>query len=245
MTTTRILKVILLLLGGVFILLQAFALETKGAAISTLMLILLTTLYYGWTEKRTKYFFWFLLLFTIGDLFNFISYCFPLKDWNGIDFYYYITNVFYILSYTTLIVKLLKDLNVRTVFSKLPIPIIILVVLDVFCVTLVTAAAENELTVYQYALEFTYNAVIMTLLSAALINYMYRNDNKSMLLLLGSIFIFFSEMIQLAYYYILENNNNLSFVYSLFLVVAFIFFYLQSQLEFTGPELEYVDELEV
>ena len=84
----------------------------------------------------------------------------------------------------------------------------------------------------------------MTLLSVALINYMYRNDNKSMLLLLASIFTVFSEIIQLAYYYILEDTN-LSFTYSFFMVGAFLFFYLQSQLEFTGPIPEYTDEVEV
>jgi hypothetical protein len=81
----------------------------------------------------------------------------------------------------------------------------------------------------------------MILLSVALINYMYRNDNKSMLFLIASIFIVFSEIIQLAYYYILPDNN-LSFVYSLFFIIAMLFFYLQSQQEFTGPIPEYADE---
>jgi hypothetical protein len=78
-------------------------------------------------------------------------------------------------------------------------------------------------------------------LSVGLINYMYRNDNKSMLFLIGSICIVFSEIIQLAYFYIIKSND-LGFIYSLFLVLAFVFFYLQSQLEFTGPEPEYTDE---
>jgi hypothetical protein len=127
------------------------------------------------------------------------------------------------------------------VFLQLPVPIIILIVLDVFCVTLVTDTAEHQLTFYEYALEFVYNTIIMILLSVALINYMYRNDTKSMLFLVASIFIVFSEIIQLAYYYILDDNN-LGFVYSLFFVVAFVFFYLQSQKEFTGPIREYIDE---
>ena len=76
--------------------------------------------------------------------------------------------------------------------------------------------------------------------SVALIDYMYRNDNKSMLFLLGSICIVFSEIIQLAYYYILEDKN-LGFIYSFFLVVAFVFFYLQSQLKHTGPQPTYLD----
>ena len=61
-----------------------------------------------------------------------------------------------------------------------------------------------------------------------------------MLFLLGSICVVFSEIIQLAYYYIL-NDKNLGFIYSFFLVVAFIFFYLQSQINHTGPQPSYLD----
>jgi hypothetical protein len=50
-----------------------------------------------------------------------------------------------------------------------------------------------------------------------------------MLFLIGTIFIVFSEIIQLAYFYVLESND-LSATYATFLVMAFLFFYLQSQL---------------
>jgi hypothetical protein len=118
---------------------------------------------------------------------------------------------------------------------------VILFVLDVFCVVIVSATTENILSFYEYTLEFLYNAVIMTLLSVALLQYMYRNDNKSMLFLVGSIFVVFSEIIQLAYFYILDNSD-LSFIYALFMVLGLTFFYLQSQVEFTGPVEAYSDE---
>ena len=147
------------------------------------------------------------------------------------------------MSYGLLIVKLLKGLDLKKVFSELTIPIIVLIVLDIFCVSLISGTTENMLSYYEYALEYAYNAVVMSLLSIALINYMYRNNNKSMLFLIGSIFMVFSEIIQLAYYYIL-NDNNLGFVYAFFLVVAFVFFYLQSQHKVTEPVAAYVDEHE-
>ena len=56
-----------------------------------------------------------------------------------------------------------------------------------------------------------------------------------------NICIVFSEIIQLAYYYILDDQN-LGFIYSFFLVIAFVLLYVQSQLEFTGPEPAYSDE---
>jgi len=241
MLVNKILKVVLLLLAGAYIVLQGFAVEVKGAALSAISLGLLTFLYYKWTKDKSEYFFLFLVVFTLADILGLAAYYrVPILSGN-IDYLYYTANILYMLSYIFLIVKILKGFNFRKVFYELSIPIIILVVLDVFCVTLVTATAEKEFTYYQYILEFTYNTVIMVLLSVALINYMYRNDKKSMLFLLGSIFIVFSEIIQLAYYYVLEDNN-LSLIYSIFLVVAFLFFYLQSQTAFTGPIPEYKDD---
>jgi hypothetical protein len=187
------------------------------------------------------FFFWFLVTFMVAQSLNYVSYYLPEISENQIDYYYYGANILYILSYLFLIVKIVLDLNFKKVFKELAIPIVILVVLDVFCVTLVTDTTQRVLSTNEYILEFVYNAVIMVLLSVALLNYMYRNDNKSILFLIGSICIVFSEIIQLAYYYIIADKN-LGFIYAFFLVVAFIFFYIQSQLEFTGPEHVYYDE---
>ena len=242
MLVNKILKVVLLLLGGAFIALQGFAYEVEGAAVSTLMLILLTVLYCKWTENKYRYFFWFLVIFAAANLLSYSAYYSSEILEEQIDYYYYGGNILYITSYILLIIGILRRLDLKKVFSELSISILILVALDAFCVSIVSATTEGVLSVYQNYLEFTYNAVIMTLLSAALINYMYRNDNKSMLFLVASIFIFFSEIIQLAYYYILLEDKNLGFIYSFLLVVAFLFFYIQSQLEYTGPEPEYSDE---
>ena len=241
MFLNRFLKVVLLLLGGLYIVLQGFAFEDKGAGVSALTLILLTVLYCRWTKNKSKLFFWFLLTFTSAQILACLSHYMPAIEEGKIDYYYYGANALYILSYLLLITRVALQLNFKVVLSQLAIPVVILLILDVFCVSLVTATTESVLSIPQYTLEYTYNAVIMALLSIALIDYMYRNDNKSMLFLIGSICIVFSEIIQLAYFYILPDNN-LGFVYSFFLVVAFIFFYVQSQMEYTGPEQPFFDE---
>ncbi|WP_430467898.1 hypothetical protein [Winogradskyella ouciana] len=241
MFVNKLLKVILLLLGGVFIILQGLAYEKEGAAVSAFMLVLLTILYCRWTTNKSLFFFWFLVAFTAGQLLSYISWYGPEIKVGEVDYYYYGANVLYIISYLFLIVKIASSFKLRDIFKELSIPIMILLLLDVFCVVLVTDTTKGALTGYEYTLEFTYNAVIMALLSVALIDYMYRDDRKSMLFLIGSIFIVFSEIIQLAYYYVLEDKS-LIFVYSLFLVVAFIFFYLQSQLQLSEPQPNYIDE---
>ncbi|WP_411894817.1 hypothetical protein [Winogradskyella sp. A2] len=232
---SKIIKVLLLLLGGVFIVFQGMAFQLEGAAVSAGILVLLTILYCGWTTNKSIYFFWFLVLYTIGHVLSYSAWYGPNLYEGDIDYIYYVANMLFILSYIFLMLKILTQLNFKSVFSQLAIPIFILVVLDIFCVSLVTATTENVLNTYEYSLEYTYNAVVMTLLSIALINYMYRNDTKSMMFLMGSICIVFSEIIQLAYFYVMEDKM-LGFIYSFFLVVAFIFFYMQSQIEFTGPD---------
>lgn len=241
MFLNKLLKVILLLLGGIFIILQGLAYELEGAAVSALMLVLLTVLYCKWTVNKSRFFFWFLVIFTVAHVLSYSSWYGPEIRQGDIDYYYYGANVLYIISYLFLIVKITSSFKFRNIFKELAIPIVILLVLDVFCVVLVTDTTKGALTGYEYTLEFIYNAVIMALLSVALIDYMYRNDRKSMLFLVGSIFIVFSEIIQLAYFYILEARS-LGFVYSFFLVVAFLFFYLQSQLQLSEPPPNYIDE---
>lgn len=242
MLINRSLKVLLLLLGGIFIVLQVLAFELEGAAVSAVMLVILTFIYCKWTDKKSKLFFWFLVVFTIAHVLSYSSWFFESIERYEIDLFYYAANILYIISYIFLILRITSELDFKKVFTELTIPLIILISLDVFCVVLVTDTTKGALDISQYILEFIYNAVIMALLSVALINYMYRNDNKSMLILIGSICIVFSEIIQLAYYYILEDDRSLGFIYSFFLVIAFLFFYLQSQVQFTGPIPEYVDE---
>lgn len=241
MLVNKILKVVLVLFSGIYIFLQGFALEIKGAVLSAIILILLTWLYIGWTKHRSKLFLSFLITFTMAQILSAISWFTPIIEDGDIDYLYFGTNILYIVSYAFLIIKMIKQLDCKTVCKELTVPIIVLVVLDIFCVSLISGTTEPMFNYYEYVLEYSYNAVVMALLSLALINYMYRNNNKSMLFLLGSIFIVFSEIIQLAYYYIL-SDDSLGFVYSFFLVVAFVFYYIQSQHKVTEPVKAYMDE---
>lgn len=245
MLTNKILKVVLLLLGGCFILLQGLELEVEGRVLSTVMILSLIVLYNRTVEDKNKHFFYFLVAFAMAEVISLFAYYGPIIGANEMDYYYYAGNFLYMISYVFLIIKIVKDLDLRTILTQFFIPVFILVVLDIFCVSIITATTETTLSFSEYTLEYIYNSIIMFLLSASLINYMYRNDNKSMLFLIGSICIVFSEIIQLAYYYILKVSD-LGFIYSFFLVIAFLFFYLQSQLKFQDPVEAYtVEQLEV
>ncbi|WP_458626209.1 hypothetical protein [Winogradskyella sp. PC D3.3] len=242
MLANKILKVVLLLLGGIYVLLQGFALEVEGDAVASIAFVLLTGLYFCFTKHKSKLFLSFLVVFTIAQVISFMGWYAPILENGEMDYSYFVPNILLIVAYLLLIIKIGFQLNMKKVFLELTVPIIILVILDVFCVSLISSTTEGVFNYYEDALELIYNAVVMALLSFALINYLYRNNNKSMLFLIGSIFIVFSEIIQLAYFYILSNDNSLGYVYSFFLVVAFVFYYMQSQHVVSDPTPAYTDD---
>ena len=232
MKTKHFLISSLVILSIVFIGLQLMQYEIIASFIRAFLLILLLFIYGINRENLNNYFFMFLATFTLADVIGLLFWFTKLKSEDSIDYLYFTCNSLYILSYLFLIIKVLKSMNFKDVIIKLPAHIVILVVLDIFCVTIVTDAAKYDLR-YQYAMEFLYNTVIMSLLTLSVINYIYKVDKKAMNLLVGSLFIVFSETIQLAYYYILEENNLLNVLCSLFFIIAFLFFYVYSKLEET------------
>jgi hypothetical protein len=229
MQILKILIATLIILSVSFLGLQILQFETQASALRALLLIGLTAFYYLTIKEKKHFFYLFLLAFTLAEILNFTSLFVSFVSENGTDYSYYLTNALYILSYLFLITKVLSDMNLKEVVRRFPIHILVLLVLDVFCVIIVTDTTKGLLSNEEYTLEFLYNTVIMLLLTVTLINYIYREDKKSMNLLIGSIFIVFSEVIQLAYFYI-SAINILNVICSFFLVMAFIFFYLQSRL---------------
>lgn len=231
----KVLFGILFGLTVVFLGLQIFEMEVEAAGIRALLIVLLTTLYCLRVQFKRIFFIMFLVTFAIAEIFNFIGWHIYSASSNSIDYMYYIANSLYIISYSFLILQIMKSMNVVDIVKKFPIHLVILIILDVFCVVVVTNTTLSRLNAYEYYLELVYNSVIMILLTVALINYIHKDDKKAINLLMGSIFIFFSEVLQLAYFYI-SNINLLNVLCSLFLVLAFLFFYLQSRLDYEPQE---------
>ena len=143
------------------------------------------------------------------------------------------------LAYFFLILRCLITWDFKKIIKQFPATLLVLIMLGVFCVTLITDTAKAQLTPSQYILELIYNIVIMLLLSVALINYMYLDDKKSILFFIGTMFIFLSEMLQLAYYYV-SDIPQVAAIYSVFIVLAFAFLYLQSRLKHQKLEFDYL-----
>nr|WP_321236582.1 hypothetical protein [uncultured Psychroserpens sp.] len=240
MHLSKILGIVLVLLSIVFLGLQSQALELEASGVRALAMIVLITLYLIRVKQKHALFLMFLVFFTIAEVFNYITWVKNFDLNPDIDYFYYIGNVLYILSYTFLIARIVVGVNMTKAVTRFPIQSLLLVVLGVFVVYIVTDTTKGELNSSQYTLEFTYNAVIMILMSLSLLNYMIKDDKKSMNLLIGSICILFSEILQLAYFYI-ADSNILNVLCSVFIVMAFLFYYLQSRLKHTEV-VEYVQQ---
>ncbi|WP_141675572.1 hypothetical protein [Formosa haliotis] len=74
-------------------------------------------------------------------------------------------------------------------------------------------------------LEFVYYTVLLSLLSSAFLNFLYKDSNESLLLFAGSLCIVFSEVIQYAFFYVSEETILNVMCYAL-LVFGFLFFYI-------------------
>lgn len=240
MVINQLIRIILLLLGASYVVLEVLKSEFFASSACAVMFVLLTVLYYRTRQEKEKLFFAFLLIFSLSKVLDFIFNIFILDNfYAGIQ--YYLVNSLFIFSYLLLILRCLRFMPFKEIFSKFYITIAVLVVLSVFCVTLITETTESVLTDYEYYLEFLYNTVVMILLSISLLNYMYRGDDKAMLFFIGTMFIFFSEMIQLAYNYI-DDVQHLAAIYSILLVAGFILYYRQSQLELKKPVELFTEE---
>jgi hypothetical protein len=231
MNISKILGIVIILLSILFLGLQSQSLEIEASGVRASAMLLLTALYLLRVENKHILFLSFLVVFTIAELFNYVTW---IKNFDlnpDLDYFYYIGNGLYILAYMLLISRVLVSIPLAKAVAKFPFQSISLMVLGIFVVYLVTDTTRETLNSSEYILEFTYNAVIMMLMSLSLLSYMYRDDKKSMNLLIGSICIVFSEILQLAYFYIAADLNILNVLCSAFLVTAFLFFYLQSRLK--------------
>lgn len=245
MLTRKLLLVFIIVLTIVFIGLQIFKLQVVADYVRPVILPLLALLYYLAKKEKSSNFFYFLLFYSIGELSSLFGYYAQYSYFMN-DLLYYGGNTLFITAYVFLILEILKPMNIKKIFNRFTTYILILAALDIYSIILVTdIAIKSELLygVFDYLTEIVYNTVIMLLLTITLINYISSYTKKAMNLLLGALCIVFSEVIQVAYYYVSEQNV-LSVVYTVLLVLAFTFFYIQTNLSYADSEVyEAIDEL--
>ena len=234
MQKSKLLSGIIIALTISFIGFQIFQLNLIGGIVRGLILPLLTVLYCISGKSKSNYFFYFLVFYSLAEftgVFSYFAYYSVIVD----NLLYYGGNLCYITAYIFLILEVYKSINFKSVINRFPVHIIILLVLDIYSVYLVSeiAVKSDYLSgVLDYVIEIFYNIIVMLLLTVTLINYISRDSKKAMNLLLGALCIVFSEVIQVAYFYV-SDKNILNVTYSVLLVFAFCFFYIQAGMTYS------------
>jgi len=235
---SKIILGIIITLVVAFISLIVFKQNEVADYLRLAILPLVTVYYYLSDNKRNSFFFYFLLLYSIGEFISVLYYFipFPLVIDNIL---YFSGNSLYIVAYIFLILEIVRSMIFLEVISRFAVHLIILLALNIYCISLisdVTIKSGVLVNIYEHILEVVYNMTVMILLTIALINYLYRDSKKAMNLLIGTLCIVFSEVIQVAYFYVSEIYM-LSLVYSLLLVMAFLFFYIQNRMSYQECEI--------
>lgn len=237
MQRSKLLSGIIIALTISFIGFQIFQVDLIGGIVRGLILPLLTILYCISGKSKSNYFFYFLIFYALAEflgVFSYFAYYSIVID----NILYYGGNLAYITAYIFLILEVYKSINLKSVINRFPVHIIILLVLDIYSVYLVSEIAVKSdflSGILDYTIEIVYNIVIMLLLTITLINYISRDSKKAMNLLLGSLCIVFSEVMQVAYFYV-SDKNILNVTYSVLLIFAFCFFYIQAGMSYSRNE---------
>lgn len=203
--------------------------------LDSIIVPLITLGYIMFAKERNLYFLLFLICYSVSDILGvtthyILYYNLPYNE--SFIFYeydYYIGSFLYILAYIFLLFKVCKTINLTHVLKNFKIHLVVLALLNVYLVYVLQYIVKSEVEYkYEYIMEFSYNVIMLVLLSSALLSYFYRDNKKTLLLFFGALFIVFSEVMDIAYNYI-DQRALLNVMASTFALCAFFFFYKQSQ----------------
>ncbi len=208
-----------------FVVFQFSGNEVVAESFSSIVFPLIAVLYFVSVYPTTLFFSLFLVFYSLSELIVFIIDYIPY-------FYFYLSgNILSMLSYAFLLIEVCKSVCTLHVLKNFKIHIVVLTILNIYIAYVLqeTISPYIEFTT-QYLIEISYDVVMLLLLSVALLNYIYKDDKKSLFFFFGALCIVFSEVINVAYMYVIHQNIFNFLSVSLF-VLAFYFLYQQSNLK--------------
>ncbi|MWW25128.1 hypothetical protein [Algibacter lectus] len=232
-------KIFIILIAAVYVFYVVF--EFNGNPdlafyFESLIVPLVVARYVVSVKPKNKLFLLFFVIFAASDLlaiFDKIAY--PDVNSSYYQYAYYLGNSLYVLAYFMLFFKMCQSINFKYVFKNLKVHLFVLIVLDVYLIYVLYAIEQPNLRTNSiYFLENTYNIIILLVLSLSLLNYFYRDNEKSLFLFFGVLCLVFSEVIDIANIYI-SQSSLLNFLATTLVLGAFYFFYEQSQLSNVSP----------
>ncbi|MEM6517549.1 MAG: hypothetical protein AAF688_15310 [Bacteroidota bacterium] len=242
MKPTQVIRALIVILAILYLYFAIVGEDMNSVGFRGLSIILLASLYVSKVENRNKFFLSFLLVYALGDLFGLVTWFTNINKSERLDLiYYYVGNCIYISSYLLLSLRILSSLNLKLIIKNYLHYVALLILISISCIYFISDATIEYIDTSAFLLESIYNIVIIILMSLALLGYLTHDDKKSINLLIASILIVLSEILQLAYFYVAELNF-LNIICAFLFALAFLFFYLQSRLEYRTP-IEYTYEV--
>lgn len=230
MSKSKVLVGLVLLLYLGFAIFELLGNSDVSFVFDSLIVSAITLLYVLFVNNKNRWFLLFLLCYSISDLTGlFVSTV--VHDGSPLlyDLEYYIGNSLYILAYIFLSIQICKSLCFKYVLKHFKVHLLVLCILNTYLIYVLQVLVKPSVVLdFQYYLEFIYNSVTFILLSVALLNYFYRDNQKSLYLFLGTLCIVFSEMIDIAYIYIFQKSL-LAFIATTLTLSAFYFFFQQTK----------------
>lgn len=207
-----------------FVVFQFRGNEVLASSFSSVIFPLIAVLYCVTVKPKTLYFCLFLISYSISELLFFAI------DYIPYVYIYYVGNILSMLSYAFLLLEVCRHVCIKHVLKNFKIHIIVLTGLNVYIAYILQEAIDPHLEMtFEYLLEVTYNVVMLLLLSVSLLNFLYKDDKKSLIFFLGALCIVFSEVINVAYLYV-SHENLLNFLSVSLFLLAFYFLFQQSKL---------------
>lgn len=185
-------------------------------------------LYFTESDIKSKFFALFLISCAFAECVNAIIYLEPYV-------LYRVSSLAYIFGYINLLIHIAKGFNLKRLFIKYKVPIVVLTIFNGYLIYILNQMILADTTIEVYTLNFLmeciYNVCILLVLSFSLLNYLYHDTKKGLLLFFASVCIVFSEVVKVAYVFV-SSEYILNVIYSIFLIVGFslVYFYITSKI---------------
>lgn len=230
MSKTRILVGFIVLFCMLFTAFEISGSESLSIISRALIVPAITVLYFIRYKPKLCCFAMFLMLFSLAELISVADLVPVVSNHLPYAVFYYTCNGLYALAYLVLVFHIVKSLNLKRVIKHFFVHLLVLGFLNGYLLyVLFNIISPYLVNIGEHIVELLYTVAILLVLSVSLINFLYKDTRKSLLLFLGSLCIVFSEVIQIAYLYI-SKKDLLDIFYTTLLVLAFFLFYRQATL---------------
>jgi len=234
-----------ILIYGFFLFFKLIKKDGLALFSESLIMPVITIIYLICIKNKNILLTLFFIFYALSDFYSIIDMFWRIPFETG-DIYFgyqwYVGTGLCIISYFVLLLYIFGRLDFNIIIRKFKLHIIVLTILNIYLVYVMQNIIEFNLRFkYTYYFEFVYNIILAFILSLSLLNFSSnQSSNKSLYLFLGSLFIIFSEVIDIAYQYI-EKEYLIDILGTTLSLIAFYFYFEHSRLlETLDQEKEYM-----